>query len=274
MFPRYGRTNRKYKVKVPKSKMSFEKIILCQSIISSVILMAGILVSFFGFCPKGAFARVLYTTYNLSQWEAGIRPAATAVKNSSAKLVSMYTDWLISTEKSLGIKSDPKNAVTAKAQNQDKDTVKKHDRNEPEPEAEAPAAAEQVTLNWQVPLHGEISSAFGSRIHPINGTETVHTGVDIAAEEGETIVAAYPGIVATVGYDDANGHYVIIEHDGGITTVYAHMLKASVVKGEAVSPLVKIGEVGSTGISTGPHLHFEIKKYGKSVNPEDYVSFK
>lgn len=273
MFPRYGRSNRKYKVKAPKSKISFERKLFLQSVISCGILIAGITVSFFSFCPKKTFAEILYTTYNLTQWQDSIKPATAAIKKSSRKLAAMYTDRLAYIERSLGIKSEPENGVTAKAQKQEEEPAKKPEE-APVPAAEAEEAPAPEPPQWQIPLSGEITSAFGSRIHPINGQESTHTGVDIAAPEGKTIVAAFPGTVTNTGYDDANGHYIVVEHEGGITTVYAHLLSVSVVKGETVSPRIKIGEVGSTGISTGPHLHFEIKKDGKSVNPEEYVSFE
>lgn len=126
---------------------------------------------------------------------------------------------------------------------------------------------------WPVPSSSYVSSPYGYRIHPIYGTKKFHAGMDIAAPTGSTIVAADSGtvILASYGYNGGYGNYVIISHGNGYTTRYAHCSSLSVSVGQQVSKGQKIAAVGSTGASTGPHCHFEIRINGSTVNPADYV---
>ena len=126
---------------------------------------------------------------------------------------------------------------------------------------------------WPVPSSSYVSSPYGYRIHPIYGTKKLHAGMDIAASSGSTIVAADSGtvILASYGYNGGYGNYVIISHGNGYTTRYAHCSSLSVSVGQQVSKGQKIASVGSTGASTGPHCHFEIRINGSTVNPADYV---
>lgn len=126
---------------------------------------------------------------------------------------------------------------------------------------------------WPVPSSSHISSPYGYRIHPIYGTKKLHAGMDIAAPSGSTIVAADSGtvILASYGYNGGYGNYVIISHGNGYTTRYAHCSSLSVSVGQQVSKGQKIASVGSTGASTGPHCHFEIRINGSTVNPANYV---
>ena len=117
------------------------------------------------------------------------------------------------------------------------------------------------------PVSGRISSPFGYRINPITGEWGFHSGLDIAASAGEEIKAAYYGTVSAAGYDNAAGNYVTINHSGGLVTKYMHCSKLLVKQGESVRRGEAIALVGSTGISTGPHLHFIIEINGKKVNP-------
>lgn len=126
---------------------------------------------------------------------------------------------------------------------------------------------------WPVPASHSISSPYGYRIHPIYGTKKFHSGIDIPASTGTTIVAADSGtvILASYGYNGGYGNYVIISHGNGYTTRYAHCSSLSVSVGQQVSKGQKIAAVGSTGASTGPHCHFEIRINGETVNPSNYV---
>ena len=128
--------------------------------------------------------------------------------------------------------------------------------------------------NYTYPLpsgYRTVSSRFGYRNHPVTGRYKLHTGVDISAPNGTPIYAAQSGAVIIAGYSSAWGNYVVINHGNGITTLYAHMSKILTTKGATVSAGQQIGKVGSTGQSTGPHLHFQMKKNGKIVDPNDYV---
>ena len=127
---------------------------------------------------------------------------------------------------------------------------------------------------WLVPCSNSgITSPFGDRIHPIDGTRKFHNGVDLGAGSGTPIIASRSGTVKTAMYYGGWGNYVEIDHGGGFVSLYAHMTKFVVSVGQKVPQGCTIGYVGSTGASTGPHLHFTIYKNGNAVNPEDYVKF-
>ncbi|HCZ07383.1 MAG: hypothetical protein PWP37_39 [Thermotogota bacterium] len=116
------------------------------------------------------------------------------------------------------------------------------------------------------PLYGTISSGFGMRIHPITGKKSFHTGLDIAANEGSPVLASIDGIVVYAGYNGGYGYMVEIS-SGRYTTVYGHLSRICVYPGQFVKRGSLIGRVGSTGLSTGPHLHFEVKVSGQLRDP-------
>lgn len=111
------------------------------------------------------------------------------------------------------------------------------------------------------------SSNFGWRSNPFTGMRTYHNGVDMAANTGVAIYAAAPGRVVSAGWDNVYGKHVIISHHSGYRTLYGHMSSINVRTGSYVDSGTRIGSVGSTGMSTGPHLHFSIFKHGKALNP-------
>jgi len=123
------------------------------------------------------------------------------------------------------------------------------------------------TFMWPTPGITKITSPYGMRNHPITGVYKLHTGVDIGAGYGVHILAANSGTVVTAGFNNAYGNYVVIDHGGGYATLYAHMSKIVVSKGAKVVKGDHIGNVGSTGYSTGNHLHFEIIKNGSTIDP-------
>lgn len=118
-----------------------------------------------------------------------------------------------------------------------------------------------------VPVKGRVTSPFGYRIHPIYGTRLFHNGVDIGADSGTPIVAALDGVVEKADYNDSYGYYVIINHGKDLKTVYAHCSTLQVEAGQEVTRGSTIALVGSTGVSTGPHLHFEVRRGEYKVNP-------
>jgi len=128
------------------------------------------------------------------------------------------------------------------------------------------------TMCWPSQASTRISSPFGYRIHPILRVKKMHTGIDIAAASGTNILAANAGTVITAGWNNSYGYMVMIDHGGGIVTLYAHSSKLLVNKGTVVGRGQAIAKVGSTGMSTGPHLHFEVRVNGVYKNPRDYVS--
>jgi murein DD-endopeptidase MepM/ murein hydrolase activator NlpD len=117
------------------------------------------------------------------------------------------------------------------------------------------------------PVGGRVTSPFGERFHPILGYARMHRGVDLAAAYGSPIVAAADGRVVSAGWHGGYGKQVAIAHEGGMQTTYGHMSRIAAFAGEAVRRGQVIGYVGSTGLSTGPHLHFEVTKNGRAVNP-------
>lgn len=121
------------------------------------------------------------------------------------------------------------------------------------------------------PVNGRITSGFGYRRHPILGTSRLHAGVDFGAPTGTTIYAADSGRVIFAGWYGGYGNAVIIDHGGGISTLYAHCSRLFVGSGQSVSQGQAIAAVGSTGLSTGPHLHFEVRQNGNPVNPMAYL---
>ena len=125
---------------------------------------------------------------------------------------------------------------------------------------------------WPVPSSGRITCGFGYRNSPTSGASTYHQGIDIGASSGSNIVAAKSGTVVTAAYNVAAGNYIMISHGNGIYTVYMHCSKLLVSAGETVDRGEVIGLIGSTGISTGPHLHFGISINGSYVDPQKYVS--
>lgn len=125
-----------------------------------------------------------------------------------------------------------------------------------------------------VPSKGKITSPFGYRKHPIKKATIKHQGVDISASKGDPILAAGAGVVEFAGYSSGFGYNVIIDHKNGYRTLYGHSSKLLVKAGEAVNKGQKIALVGSTGLSTGPHLHFEVRIGNTPVDPTDYVDFK
>ncbi len=117
-----------------------------------------------------------------------------------------------------------------------------------------------------------VTSEYGWRIHPIQGTNRFHAGVDIGASAGSAVTAAAAGTVVTATYNDSYGNYVLISHGNGMATLYAHMSSMTVSAGDTVTQRQLIGYVGSTGWATAPHLHFEVRVNGSTVDPLHYFS--
>jgi len=128
------------------------------------------------------------------------------------------------------------------------------------------------TMAWPTPGYTRITSTFGMRTHPITGIFKLHTGVDIGAPYGSNFVAANDGLVTYAGYNRAYGNMVIIDHGGGITTLYAHGSEILVNVGDTIYQGNPVLKVGSTGYSTGPHAHFEVRINGDYVQPLDYIT--
>ena len=149
---------------------------------------------------------------------------------------------------------------------------------------EIEAQIKQVTLNsiseeyiggdmvWPIPGYTTITSKYGMRTHPITGVYKLHTGTDISAPIGANFVAMADGVVSKAEYNGAYGNMVIIDHGGGIATLYAHGSEILVQVGQTVNKGDVVLKVGSTGYSTGPHAHFEIRVNGETVDPIEYLT--
>lgn len=124
------------------------------------------------------------------------------------------------------------------------------------------------------PLQGKINSGFGYRKDPFNSRIAFHSGVDIDANYGDPVVATADGVVEKAGWDGSYGKTVELQHEDGFETIYGHLSKICVKEGEKVKVGEEIGKAGSTGRSTGTHLHYEVIKDGKRVNPSNFLSLK
>ena len=125
---------------------------------------------------------------------------------------------------------------------------------------------------WPVASYVYVSSRFGLRIHPITGQKKTHTGMDIASNQGTAVYASDGGTVTLAGWNGGYGNCIMIDHGNGYVTLYGHLSSISVSKGQSVTQGATIGAVGSTGNSTGPHLHFEVLKDGTRIDPEQFFS--
>lgn len=122
-----------------------------------------------------------------------------------------------------------------------------------------------------LPVNGEITSAFGTRIHPVTNKSETHSGVDIAAAEGTEVKAIYDGVVEDTTEDEILGIVVTINHENGFKTKYGHLSEVKVAKGDIVKKDSVFALTGSTGLSTGPHLHFEVLFNNESVDPANLI---
>lgn len=149
-------------------------------------------------------------------------------------------------------------------------------------ELEKAVAAERAKLNtnrtydggmfcWPAPSFTRVSSEYGYRVHPILGVQKFHNGVDLAAPGGSDILAAYDGTVVAAAYNDTMGNYVMIDHGGELYTIYMHASKLLCSAGQNVSRGQRIALVGTTGRSTGNHLHFTVRLNGQYVSPWNYI---
>ena len=125
---------------------------------------------------------------------------------------------------------------------------------------------------WPVASYVYVSSRFGLRVHPITGEKKSHTGIDIASNQGTAVYASDGGSVTLAGWNGGYGNCIMIDHGNGYVTLYGHLSSISVSVGQTVSQGATIGAVGSTGNSTGPHLHFEVLKNGSRIDPEQFFS--
>lgn len=140
-----------------------------------------------------------------------------------------------------------------------------------QPSGSSPDSAPSSGSQLARPSNGPVTSSYGQRRHPIYGTTRMHTGTDFGAPSGAPVFAADGGTVVSAGWRGGYGNAVVVNHGGGMTTLYAHMSGFSVSAGQQVSRGQTVGSTGSTGYSTGPHLHFEVRMNGSPTNPMGYL---
>ena len=214
--------------------------------------------------------------------------AQTAELETSRADQQTQRDALVAQKKELDAKEADAAALVQKIQSQESEYQSSRDalkREEEEVEAQiikkqkeiqAKIAAGQISFDpgtgWQWPVPGryKITSTFGPRIHPITGLPGNHTGTDVAAPKGTAILAARGGVVTISTYNNSYGNYVVVQHDNGIATLYAHMSSRAVSEGQIVTQGQTLGYVGSTGSSTGNHLHLEFRVNGKRQDALNY----
>lgn len=138
-----------------------------------------------------------------------------------------------------------------------------------DPRLPPPPEDSDSALSW--PVHGRVSSSFGMRTHPVTGRRRAHSGLDLAAPTGTPVAAAAGGRVVRAGWAGGYGLLVAIDHGGGLVTRYAHLSRIDVRSDQRISDGTMIGAVGSTGTSTGPHLHFEVRIRGVAHDPRPWL---
>ena len=124
--------------------------------------------------------------------------------------------------------------------------------------------------NFTIPVVGTITSYFGDREQPTSGASTDHKGIDISAPVGSSVVSALTGVIRKVGYSSVRGNYITVDHGNGLTSTYGHLKSSVVSEGMRVTEGQQIGLSGNTGVTTGPHLHFEMAKNGVKFAPLSY----
>lgn len=129
----------------------------------------------------------------------------------------------------------------------------------------------ELPFEYCCPVAGVESSGFGFREHPIEGEIKFHYGTDLAANHGDEILAFADGKVHAAGTSDSYGNYIILSHEGNVKTLYAHMSSFEIAEGQEVKKGQLIGRVGQSGVTTGPHLHFELLLNDEYLNPEYYI---
>ena len=213
----------------------------------------------------------------------GMKEAAEAKEDSLQTLMAEKKEELANYESRIGTAKSELAEVEKQIKAQE-DTIKNIEAEIRRREEEARKAAEAAgkaykTVNlgdihfaWPCPASGRITSYFGDREQPVKGASTDHKGIDIGASKGSDIKAAAGGEVIISTYSPSAGNYIMINHGGGVFTVYMHASELLAGVGETVKQGQTIAKVGSTGYSSGPHLHFGIRAGGKYLNPLAYVS--
>ena len=194
----------------------------------------------------------------LEKDEAAIKETIAAMQATSDEIGKKIAD--------LQAQEEAKRAAAAAVANQSNGAVTA---------AAADASSYEVTSAgsgvWPAPSSHTITSNYGGRSYPLDGSYNYHLGTDIGASYGTPVVSYQAGTVLIASYHWSYGNYVVVDHGNGLSTLYAHMSALTVSAGQSVSAGQQVGLVGSTGSSTGPHLHFEVRINGSNVDPAPYL---
>ena len=237
-------TGDKQKNELKKVSQEFESLFIAQllKVMRETIEESGLM--------EGGFGKSIYT--DLFDQEVARSMAKRGVLGISDLLYKNLSDKNSQVGQPTSTNPAPSNEAPAQTSPADSGTSGK-----PEPEIS----------DLQLPVQAPVSSSFGMRNDPFSHQATFHKGVDLAAPDGTKVVAALPGTVISAGYDTGYGNNVLIQHSGGLQTRYGHLGSVNVKAGDVVDSESVLGTVGSTGRSTGPHLHFEVTRMGKPVDP-------
>lgn len=237
-------TGDKQKNQLKKVSQEFESLFIAQllKVMRETIEESGLM--------EGGFGKSIYT--DLFDQEVARSMAKRGVLGISDLLYKNLSDKNSQVGQPTSTNPAPSNEAPAQTSPADSGTSSK-----PEPEIS----------DLQLPVQAPVSSSFGMRNDPFSHQATFHKGVDLAAPDGTKVVAALPGTVISAGYETGYGNNVLIQHSGGLQTRYGHLGSVNVKAGDVVDSESVLGTVGSTGRSTGPHLHFEVTRMGKPVDP-------
>ena len=197
----------------------------------------------------------------------------------SSVVAHVQKDGVLRDAKAIAAQENQIKSIEAEIKRKEEEARKKAEEEKKEAAAANKAAQTYKTVSlgdisftWPCPASGRITSGFGGRKSPTKGASSNHQGIDISAPTGTSIVAAAAGEVVIATYSSSAGNYVMISHGGGVYTVYMHASSLLVSQGQSVKKGQTIAKVGSTGYSTGSHLHFGVRVNGSYVNPTKYVS--
>lgn len=247
-------------------KMSFEKKTVIQSIISVILLVCSLYVCYTDNQSFNFIKKYIRSSLDISTDVSYAKDFALNMYEKSG-IKNFYKDKSDDTNQTDEVNTDIIQQEIEITQIQEDRTIIEYPKQENNYD-------ENIMPSFRNPTDGEITSLFGARIHPVTGVQNTHTGIDIAGVLDQTVISAAAGRVIKCGEDDNNGKYIIIKHTGGYQSAYAHLNKICVIEGEEVDNNTKIGLMGSSGVSTGVHLHFEIKKDNERLDPEQFVKYK
>lgn len=258
-----------------RKRISFEKKVAMQAVAAIILLAYGIMVSKTGLMP--GHKAFIHRVVNVSSGKSDIVNMTNTLGNLSEKAVVVcggYFDKLVYfCNNGFGTPPDS-GEVLAREYSElaiyPQRMVEENVSSSGSGEEVQPTEEQQPPFRY--PAVGEITSFFGERTHPIGGNESVHYGVDIAANHGDCIISSLPGVVSDTGFDPNLGNYVKVRHSDKLETVYGHMSEILVRKDEVVDGNTRIGSVGSTGVATGPHVHLEVRVDGVCRDPMEYLS--